>query len=347
MSRLRSFNIEYANFLCHFGEQVLLDRYSDIFYPAITSDEQRIYGDTSFIFNNIKHIRVEANDSSEAEYFLYGKIIKDFVYKRDQLLDHENNELKLEHGELRDSPSSTFILSLKDHRLYFIREFQLGPTLEHFKSLVETLIKKHVNQIIDGMYKDKKEMRRLNGGTSRAVSKSDLKISYPIPDIKIIKLSSPEGIEEFIKSMKTVNSFSLTINKTNHESDLSTLFKVLRDQNKEMGAGSSNKVTYTKGKQSLNHDKVTELAQAASHDSNVNFVVKGIGIDGSPLNGTENEFTAKMPIAEIEKTPELMTLKAYKSFWKLISDGIVKQPTITNISSVREKIKKIIEFLEP
>lgn len=59
MSRLRSFNIEYANFLCHFGDQVLLDRYCDIFYPAITSGEQRIYGDTSFIFNNIKHIRVK------------------------------------------------------------------------------------------------------------------------------------------------------------------------------------------------------------------------------------------------------------------------------------------------
>lgn len=346
MSRLRSFNIEYANFLCHFGEQVLLDRYTDIFYPAITSGERRVYGETSFTFNDIKHIKIESHDDKETEYFLYGKIIKDFIYKRDQLLDHENNELKIEHGELRDSPSSTFILCLKDHRLYFIREFQLGPTLEHFKSLVETLIKKYVSNLVDDIHQSKKEMRRLNGGTTRAVSKNDLRISYPLPEIKVIKLSSPEGIEEFIKTMKTIKKFSLTINKTNHESDLSTLFQVLREQNKEMGAGASNKITYTKGKQSLNHDKVTELAQAASHDSNVNFMVNGIGIDGSPLNGTENEFTAKMPISEIEETPELMTLKAYNSFWRLIDDGIVKQPKISNLAKVREKIKKIIEFLE-
>jgi hypothetical protein len=344
MSRLKSYNIEYANFLCHFGEQVLLDRYIDLFYPAMTSGDIRTYGDTSFSFSEVKHIELEDPESGQKEYFLYGKMIKDFIYKRDQLLDHEDNQLKQDHDELRDSPSSTFILSLKDHRLYFIKEFLLGPTLDNFKTLVEKLIQKYILNLIDDEHSSKKEMSSLNGGTIKVPTKKSLRINYPDPEIKIVKLSSPDGVVEFIRSIKTIESFELQINKTNHEGDLSSLFRVLREQNKQMGVGASNKIIYTKGKKSLNHGNVTELAKVASEDNNINFKVKGKGIDGEPMQGTEEEFTVKMPISEIEETPSLMTQKAYNTFWKLVKDGVVSQPRINKVSEVREKIKHIIEL---
>lgn len=345
MSRLHSYKIEYANFLCHFGEQVLLDRYLDIFYPAITSGCKRTYSDTFYKFIDVKHLEIENPETLEKDYFLYGKIVKDFVYRREQLLDDDESGVVEDHDELRDSPSSTFILSLQDHRLYFIKEFTLAPTLANFKLLVEHLIKNKTHEIINEIYEQKKEMNRLKGGTTKVPSKKSLKINYPDPTIEIVKLSSPEGIDEFIKSMKSVNRFELKINKTNHESDLSSLFTVLRDQNKEMGPDSKNTLVYTKGKSSLNHEKVIELAKAASEDNNVNFFVKGDAIEGGPLSGTEEDFDIKMPISEIEKTPEAMALKAHRTFWQLIKDGIVKQPRVDNIKLVKQKIQNIIELL--
>lgn len=295
-------------------------------------------------FIDVKHLEIENSETQESDYFLYGKIVKDFVYSREQLLDENESDVVADHDELRDSPSSTFILSLQDHRLYFIKEFTLSPTLSNFKLLVEHLIKLQISEIIDEIHTRKKEMNKLNGGTIKVPSKKSLRISYPSPSIEIVKLSSPDGIMEFINSMKSVNRFELKINKTNHEADLSSLFKVLRDQNKEMGPDSKNTLIYNKGKKSLKHEKVIELAKAASEDNNVNFLVKGDAVDGGPVSGTEEDFDLKMPISEIEETPELMAYKAHKTFWQLIKDGIVKQPRVDNIKLVQQKIKNIIEL---
>ena len=111
-----------------------------------------------------------------------------------------------------------------------------------------------------------------------------------------------------------------------------------------MGPDSKNALVFTKGKKSLRHEKVIELATAASDDNNVQFLVKGEAIDGGPLSGTEEDFDLKMPISEIEDSPELMTYKAHKTFWQLIKNGIVKQPRVDNIALVKQKVKNIIEL---
>lgn len=344
MSRLKSVNIEYANFLCHFGDGVFLDKYATIFYPAITSGRKRVHGDSTYSLNNVRHLEINTEED-QTDFFLYGKIVKDFTYTREQLLDKDGN-LKADKASLRDSPTSTFILSLKDHRLYYIKEFQLAPSMAQFKLLIEKLISDFIDNLIHEEYEAKKRRRLESGGQIKATTKTALKTSHPKPTIKLIKQSSPEGIDEFVNSIKKIEKIELTFNRTNHESDFNPLFESVRDTGQKLGNGTTKKLVYKSSKGSLEHQGVAALAKASTKDNNSGFVIQGKGMDGESVKGSEEDFAVKVPLKELHDVPEVLARKAYTSYWDKVRDGFIKEPVIRNAEKVRQKIADIMEFLK-
>lgn len=45
-----NYNVEFWNFVCHFGEHKLLDFYVDLVHPAFTSKLIRNYGENCWFF---------------------------------------------------------------------------------------------------------------------------------------------------------------------------------------------------------------------------------------------------------------------------------------------------------
>lgn len=344
MSRLKSIHIEYANFICHFGDNVFLDKYASVFFPAITSDRKRVHSGATYCLNSLRHLEVETEEG-QTDFFLYGKIVKDFTYHREQLLDKDGT-IKPNSASLRDSPTSTFILSLKDHRLYFIKEFQLAPTMEQLKLLFEKLINDFIDDFIQEEYEAKKERSRETGGRIRATTKKALKASHPKPIIKLIRQSSPEGIDEFVNSIKTIDKIELTFNRTNHESDFLPLFESVRDTGEHLGNGTTKKLVYKSSKGSLNHEGVADLAKASTRDNNSGFVIQGKGMDGESVKGSEVDFAVKVPLKELYSVPEVLARKAYKSYWEKVRDGFIKEPIMKDAEKVKQKILQIMELLK-
>jgi hypothetical protein len=337
-----NYNIEFWNFVCHFGESKLLDYYLDLVHPAFIGEFKRNYGDSQLFFYDVQLIEIEIND--ETLPFIHGRLIKDTKLEREQV--YENETLKEDKLTLPSAPSSIFILSLIDHRLFFIKEHRDSPSMEAFKATITKFIKDHRAALIDGEYQEKKEQREFYGKTKKHVTKKDLAITYPEPNIEVIPLSSDADIEEFIRSMKIIDSVRLDLVMPNDEADCNPFFNEWRKKKKLLGESKSN-ISFTKtGKQSLPHQNVSDLSKEAAKDENVLVTLRGKDILNDKLIGTHDQFKLTKTVNELEDTPHQMTYMVYKTFKKLITDGVVRGPKISNKDKVKEKIKHILAMLK-
>lgn len=131
----RELPLEMGNFVCKFGKANLIDYFEEIVLPAFSDKNlSRKYGQTSYFFEKVKLVTVDGR------VLLVGRIIKDMVLEREQVYE-EGKGLLAEADELRSSPSSVFVLILDVHRLLYVKETRYAPSLENFKSTVESFLK--------------------------------------------------------------------------------------------------------------------------------------------------------------------------------------------------------------
>jgi len=337
----KSFNVEFWNFVCHFGEAKLLDYYIDLVHPAFIGDFFRKHGESSYFFYDVKIVECEIDEDTLP--FVFGRIVKDTIIERDQIF--ENDELKEDKLLIQNSPSSIFVLSLKDHRLFFVKEHKDAPTMESFKATITKFINDVRTENIDNEYEYLKEQRDFCGGTKRVTTKKSLGVRFPKPDIEIIPLSSDADIDEFIKSMKEINKLQLDLVMPNNESDCNPFFHHWRDKNKNLGNGKS-KAIFSNPKKSLPHEKVSTFSKEAINDENVLITITGKDLDNDKLVGTQENFKLTRKINEIEQVPTLFARSIYKTFLKLISDGVIRGPKITDVSKVKDKLKYIMSMIK-
>jgi hypothetical protein len=124
-------NVEFANFVFHMGEnRNLLDSFVEFVHPAFFRQLKRVHGESSFSFYDTKIIDIEVD--GEKLFFLYGRLVKDSVLHQEQIF--ENDTLVPVNNVFQNAPSSIFILTLKEHRLFFIKENRDAPTLDSLKA---------------------------------------------------------------------------------------------------------------------------------------------------------------------------------------------------------------------
>ncbi|ENB2053059.1 hypothetical protein KW539_19790 [Vibrio fluvialis] len=339
----KNYNLEFWNLVCHFGEQKLLDRYIDFVHPAFTNKHERARGQTRYMFYGAKLIVQEVD--GEQLPFIFGRHVKDTVFEREQVMVGE--DLVEEPLAVPNAPSSIFILSLKDHRLFYIKEQVDSPTADSFKTTLEYFIKKERTNFINSIYEAEQEMRRERGGNYKSSKKKDLEVTFPEPDINLVPLSSDADIEQFIKSMKLIKKFSLTLVKPNDEADMNPFFKEWRKVNGKMNQPKS-KVDFSPSgkKKTLPHDDVAELSKEVVKDGNIILKLNGTDMKDDKLNGTEEDFKLTKVMDEINEAPTILVKEVYESFKSLIADGIVTAPRITNLKAVTDKLKYIISMIK-
>lgn len=227
----RNLHLEFWNFVCHFGEHKLLDFYNEMVHPAFFEKHIRSHGKTNWFFHDVQFIKVEFQEDSLP--FVYGKIVKDTSIERNQVF--EDDELKAAPLFVPTAPSSIFILSLIDHRLFFIKEHPDSPTMENFKVTIEKFIDITRKELINNDYEAHEKIRNEHGGSIKKVTKKSLQVRYPEAEIELIPLSSDADIDEFIRNMKTISSLKLKLVLPNSEADTNDFFNSLREETKKNG----------------------------------------------------------------------------------------------------------------
>lgn len=335
----RNLHLEFWNFVCHFGDHKLLDFYNEMVHPAFFEKYIRSHGKTDWFFHDVRFI--EANIGEGTLPFIYGKIVKDTSIERNQV--YENDELKSAHLSVPTAPSSIFMLSLIDHRIFFIKEHPDSPSMDNFKVTIEKFIELSRKKLIDNDYEAHKIERSEHGGAIKKVTKKSLQVRYPEAEIEVIPLSSDADIDEFIRNMKTINLIKLKLVLPNSEADTNGFFNSLRNETKKMGTNSSD-LSFGKNKKSttLPHPKVATLAKEARKDENIIITLHGTDMHDDKMIGSHEEFTLKKQIEDLKSTPDLLCKSAYETFLELIKDGIVRGPKINDIEKVKDKLKYII-----
>ena len=345
----KKYNIEFWNFICHFGDLKLLDKFVDIVYPAFFNGYEREYGETRFLFKYVKLLSCEIED--EVFYFIYGVFIKDTLLKREQVLKGE--ELVEDPKELPTSPSSIFILSLLDHRLFFIKEHKDSPDMGNFKSTINHFMKRVILEKVNNEYNSYNEMRAENGGNQgrfKRKTKKDFIANYPEPELEIVQSSSDAEIEQFVRELKSIEKLTLDIINPNDEFDCNKFFEATRNTNKDMGVNSSKHV-FTKTKSSvknntLPHDEVIKLSKEAVDDSNINFAISGKDLKGVTIDGTNETFKLSVPIDEVDDNPKFLSKKVYQTYMELVSSGVIRGALMKDIDAIKKKISQILDFLD-
>lgn len=332
-------NVEFANFVCHFGNLNMLDGFVEFIYPAVTSGLPRTYGDSKMFFYESRLLQIEINNSDERHAFLYGKFVKDTFIQREQI--YTEGKLQADNESFQNSPSSIFIISLYDHRMFYIKEHKDSPNILSFKSTMEHLVNSQIINARNEEYARLIEMHNEYPDRIRKPKRSDMEVKFPSMDLEIIQLSSDAGIEEFINDLKSIEKLSLGLVMPNDETDTNDFFEQWRAKKKNLNAAKS-KIDFSKKGKTLPHSEVIDIAKEAVSDGNILINLKGTDINNDKINGTNENFKLTASLGELEDTPEGTTAKIYSIFRELKSSGIIRESRVKEPQKVLKKVLDII-----
>lgn len=306
--------VEMGNFVCKFGHKNLLDYFGTVVHPAF-SDKKLIrkYGDTTYFFNKVKIITVEGR------ILLVGRFIKDMILEREQVYTTSDG-LKADHEEMQSSPSAIFVLVLDIHRLIYLKETKHAPSLENFKSTIESFIKTKHKSYIDSLAEESK-------ATGNRITKKQLLLDNFPPTVEIIPLTSARSVEDFVKQYEILSSVSYKFSDRNDEQDNEGFFRAVQRQKDEVGSKST--TVKHSNSQGLDKDSVVEEVQAATAQGNQKVILVGKDSSGTILKGDNTDFQLKSVIEVSSSIPSRIARKMFAKFVQLVGDGLIQVDTPT------------------
>lgn len=211
--------LEFANFICRFGEdRVLLDFVEEIIIPAFVSVElERLTATSKYFFHDVQIVQLGTR--SNPIIGIAGRFIKDMTLSREQVFDPRNRRLISDRREIQSAPSSVFLLILNNHKLLFLRETQQAPGLVSFETTIKYFIQQKHNEFVESLYQANQEA---------SVSRRSLLEQYPRPTIEIVALASGATLEEFIGRFNILENIKIKLLATNNEIDNNEFFDGIR-----------------------------------------------------------------------------------------------------------------------
>ena len=332
----KTLNMEMANLICRFGDQkVLLDFFDEMVYPSFFDEKLvRSYSKTSFFFHKVSLLSF-GSDADGPNLGIVGRFIKDTTLEREQIFKRSEGLIK-DSESMRSSPSSLFLLLLKNHRLIYIKETKNAPSKESFRSTLLAFLREKREQYITSLYEESKNKESLN---SPKVTKGDLQEKISRPSVEIIPLTSEQSIEKFIKKYNVLSLIEISFSDRNDESDNDPFFEEL--QKRKDALGSEKSIVRHKNSKGLDKEKViTEISEATAQG---NQLIKLDGKDksGDILRGNNEEFQLRKPIKGLSAKPKKAGNQLYEAFSGLVKSGLVKIPKAGK--ETKRKLDKIME----
>lgn len=318
--------VEMGNFVCKFGSKNLLDYFGTVVHPAFFDKRLiRKYGETKYFFEKVKLITVEGR------VLLAGRFIKDMILERDQIYS-QSKGLVTDHEELQSSPSAIFVLVLDVHRLIYLKETKFAPSLDNFKSTIESFVKVKHKELIDRLAEESKSI-------DQRITKKQLLIDNFPPTLEIIPLTSARSVEDFVRQYEVLSSVSYKFSDRNDEHDNEGFFRAVQAQKDEVGS----KTTIVKhsNSQGLDKDTVIEEVQAATVQGNQTVTMIGKDSSGTTLKGNNTDFQLKTTVEVSSHTPSRVARKMFGKFLQLVGDGLIQVGVPT-----REALAKLAPYRE-
>lgn len=337
MSKLNQ--IEFANFICRFGDvKVLLDLADEIVVPAFTTDGmQRSYSDTKYFFFQVK--LMEMSGGNIPVLAIAGHFVKDTTLKREQIYDKKDG-LKPDHLTMPSSPSSIFMLILNNHKLIYLHETANAPNLQAFRSTCEQFIRQKHKEFIDKLFQQKQ--KEVSISPEKKITKKDLYKETPRPTVEIIPLSSDTSLEQFIKKYDVLRMVQTQLVQTNDELDINEFFRDVRETMEDIGSKQTT-LTHT-NPAGLSKEEAFRQLSPAAQQGNTRIIMDGKDIQGDKLIGNNDNFKVRVPLMEVGKDLVSTANHMYKTFLRISKIGSIRvaepgQGATEKIKTLRKRLK--------
>lgn len=333
-------NLELANFICRFGESlVMIDLLGEVVLPAFRDANLiRTHGEsTSYKLIEVGLVEI---DKTKGCVGVAGRFVKDTVLTSEQVLDPAKGLIQRQES-IRTSPSALFLLMLDTHRLLYVKETSDAPGLDTFKATIDRFLRRKHKEFIDKKHREHQEARRMAAGPTAPLTKRQLLESYPAPELEIVPLASQETLTAFIQKYETLKVIEVQLLQTNHDIDNSEFFAAVRAKQKKVGA----KRTTLKHSNPLGLEKAETITQLTSAvEQGIHHIkLDGKDLEGDRLRGNNEEFQIKTPIAALGRGVKEAAEKMFASFKSLVDSGTIKVQTVTE--QVKQRIAEVLNSL--
>jgi hypothetical protein len=332
--------VQFANFICHFGELEMLDLCEEVVVPAFTDPKyRRSYKDTSYFFHEVELITIK-EEGKHPEPAIAGKFVKDTILQRDQI--YEDGKLVKSPQKLPSAPSSLFVLVLRDHKLLFLPEVSGAPGLESFRSTTEKFLKQAHDSFVRDTMESLLEQEYPDGADreQKKEVKETVLAKYPYPNLEVVSLASEDSFDAFVDRFDKLKAFSIRLLKPNNEINNDGLFLKLRAQSDQLHAASAS-LSY-RNPEGLVKRHVKDYAENAL-DGNAEVALSGTDKEGRKLSGSNEDFKIQVLIEGIPRAIGQAAQKLYSIFSTYKKSGQVT--TGAQVHSV-EKEAKIVRLTQ-
>ncbi|KGH22345.1 hypothetical protein [Comamonas thiooxydans] len=308
--------VDFANFVCHFGDQELLDFLNEIVLPAFEGNYIRKYGEETMFLHQVEVININP-PNEKPEMVISGRFVVDTILKRTQVYQ---SGIIPDSASMEVALSAFFVLRLRDHKLIYVKEVSGAPGLAKFRTTIESFLKRRRVEYINIVYTQLLEKFEKGEITKRVTKKSILK-SIGAPVLEILELPGKGSLSAFIQQFQTLNEVQVRMIKPNNEIDNSGLFRDLRTINKNLESEVTT-ISY-RNPEGLKKDNVEDQLEGAL-DGNSELILRGKREDGSKIHGSNKDFSLSLPI---EKIPAV--IKEAASYLNKLFNQYIKYGTLS------------------
>lgn len=196
--------ISFANFNATFGtkNEPLLRWLDSYFIPALQADFERQLnqGKTKFFFKDVKTEKM-----SDGEIVISGMIIKDTILDVYTKYEEKEDILRETSEQYQSSPYSIFVILLRNHRMFLVKNQSGSPDLRSFASTISEVIKAYRKE-----YNDK---------IKDTIEDEDIRKKSFLPHciLSIKGIKSQEGLMEAFSNVDKVKNITFKLKKRNRD----------------------------------------------------------------------------------------------------------------------------------
>lgn len=326
---------EFYNFICHFGNQELLDYLDEIVLPAFlnTSIMFRRFGKSRYFLLDVSLSTLTLGRFNHPA--LVGRFVVDTELNRDQVF--EDGRLRESRRSMKSAPSSLFALLLDNHKLLYAREVSGGPSVAAFKTTIQHFLRKQRRNYIESLYDEARD--KYEAGEGQRISRQTFYDAIPEPELEIVPLLGESSIREFVSRFSVLRELQIRILKTNNEIDNDGLFEDLRKARENINAESTTLVH--RNPEGLRKQAAAKQASPAMHgNARVKFV--GIGPNSERLSGSNEDFKVVSQPIEVPSDPKQAGALMLRVFSDLLSEGLIRLADSAMSPEQSAKIKRLL-----
>jgi hypothetical protein len=326
--------IEFANFICHFGDHVLLDYLDEIVLPAFLNDRRiRIYGGSRYLLLDVKLVNLQSQwEPGAVTAALIGRFVMDTVLQRDQIL--VDDKIVNDAQSIKSAPSSLFVLTLENHKLMYARQVAGAPGMSAFRTTMEMLLRTRWTAYINEIYTANKQARELDSSVPR-ITKKSLYESIQGPRLEVVPLAGSSNLTEFVNQFKLLQEVNIKVVRPNAEINNDGLFNTVEAARAQVNANATSLVH--RNSEGLNKSQsIKQIAPVM--EGNAVVTLRGIGLNDTKLNGSNNEMSVREPIELAASVPHGAG-QMYDAFRRLITHGVLRIGRVLNSEKNRSKIE--------